>query len=60
MAKRSFRQSDVTRALKAVRLAGIDVGSVRIQADGSIEIVARSEKPSPESDFDTWKAENAR
>jgi hypothetical protein len=46
----SFRQQDVTRALKAAAAAGIDVARFEIDQSGKIVIVAG--KPA-ESDTDT-------
>jgi hypothetical protein len=36
----TFRQQDVTRAVKAVRCAGVDIVRVEIARDGRIIIVA--------------------
>jgi hypothetical protein len=43
--KLSFRQSDVTRAIKAAIAAGIDVARVEIDKEGKIVIVTG--KPDP-------------
>jgi len=34
----TFKQTDVTRALKAAKAAGIDVTRIKITRDGSIEL----------------------
>jgi hypothetical protein len=36
----TFRQKDVTRALKAARAAGVEVAKVEIDKDGKIVVVA--------------------
>jgi hypothetical protein len=41
-ASSTFRQTDVTRAVKAVRAAGVEVGKVEIRPDGTITIGAGS------------------
>ncbi len=39
----TFRQADVTRAVKAVVAAGVDVGRVEIDKSGKIVIVTASQ-----------------
>lgn len=41
----TFRQLDVTRAVKAIRAAGYEVGRILIDATGKIEIVTASGAP---------------
>ena len=41
----TFRQSDVTRAVKAVVAAGVEVARVEVDKDGRIVVVAG--KPAP-------------
>ncbi|URW76421.1 hypothetical protein M9980_04155 [Sphingomonas donggukensis] len=57
-AKRAtFRQADLTRAVKAVRAAGLDVARVEIDTDGKIVLVQSKETISDQmSPLDQWKA----
>jgi hypothetical protein len=55
--KATFRQSDLTRALKGARAAGIDVRRIRIAPDGSIEIDAGGPSSAPGDDLDRELAE---
>ena len=49
----TFKQKDVERAIKAVRDAGLPVGSVEITKDGTIRVLTKeNEKVVPEQDFD--------
>jgi len=45
-----FRQSDVTRALKAARQAGIEIARVEIDKDGKIVVVAGKPQDVPRDD----------
>jgi hypothetical protein len=52
-----FRQRDVTRAIRAVSVAGIAVARVEIGADGKIVVVTQQEGPVPQDDLDRELAE---
>jgi len=53
----TFRQADLTRAVKAARASGLMVVATEIRADGTIRLEhdATSVKNSPDP-FDAWKA----
>jgi hypothetical protein len=48
----SFRESDVTRAIKAARKGGLEIAKVQIGADGSITVVV-GEPTAPETNTST-------
>lgn len=52
-----FSQSDVERAVKATRNAGLQVGAVEISKSGTIRVVVGSDviPTKPDSPFDEWK-----
>ena len=55
----TFRQSDVERAVKAARSAGLDVGVVEVAPDGTIRVMVGAtpgESQSATTPFDEWKA----
>lgn len=56
-----FRPSDVTRAVKAVVAAGVEVGRIEVDKEGRIVIIAG--KGDPEllaNDLDAWISKHAR
>jgi hypothetical protein len=48
----SFRQRDVTRAVRAVAAAGVDIARIEIDSVGKIVIVASKPKGRSESPMD--------
>jgi hypothetical protein len=55
-----FRQSDLTRALKAAISAGLQVESVEIDPSGKIIIMTGAKEPaSPANALDKWMTEHA-
>lgn len=60
----SFTASDVTRAVKATVAAGLDVGRVEVQPDGTITVIAKGHEAGVNSGLsllDQWKENrNAR
>lgn len=51
-----FKQSDVSRAVKGVKAAGVPIGRVEILPDGRIVVCSDAPvAPEPESAFDSWK-----
>lgn len=51
-----FTQSDVTRAIKAAKAAGMTVTRCEISADGSIVLTDAPIAPPAQDAFATWKA----
>ena len=53
----TFRQADLTRAVKAARAVGLDVVATEIAPDGTIRLVHKAGSAPDISDpFDAWKA----
>jgi hypothetical protein len=48
----TFRQQDVTRAVKAVTAAGVHIARIEIGRDGTIVLVTRQPGTSPQDDLD--------
>ena len=53
----TFRQVDVTKAVKAVRSAGVDIVRVELTKDGKIVIVTGEAQPAVQDDLDRELAE---
>ncbi len=52
----SFRQTDVSRAVKGAKAAGLDVAAVEIDASGTIRLFDRTASASvPPDAFSNWK-----
>jgi hypothetical protein len=56
----AFRQGDVTRAVKAVAAAGVDIARIEIDRAGKITIIAAGSSADPGNDLDReleqWEA----
>ena len=52
----TFRQRDVTRAVKAVIAAGLPVAGVKVSAQGDIEVVTGDKKSHDLTPLDRWMA----
>jgi hypothetical protein len=56
----TFRQSDLTRALKGAIAAGVEVAAVEIDPTGKIVIMTGVKRPTaPENALDKWMAKHA-
>jgi hypothetical protein len=59
----TFKESDLRRAIVAARKAGVEIGRIRIDRSGTIELVPKSADDRPESesasDLDQWMAKHA-
>jgi len=51
-----FRQRDLTRAIKAVIVAGLHVVGAKVSAQGDIEVVTGDEKAHDLASLDSWMA----
>jgi hypothetical protein len=52
----TFKETDLTRALRAARKAGADVERVEIGRDGRIILVLKNGEVSPEgNEWDEWR-----
>jgi hypothetical protein len=51
----TFRQQDVTRAVKAVRAAGVNIGRIEIDPAGKIVIILATEETEAEhAEVNSW------
>jgi hypothetical protein len=55
-----FKQTDVTRAIKAVAAAGLPVVGIKINLAGDIEVVTSSQPVQDSNLLDKWMANRAR
>jgi hypothetical protein len=53
----TFRQQDVTRAIKATKAAGVDIAKIEIAKDGTIRIITVEARPAAQDDLDRELAE---
>jgi hypothetical protein len=53
----SFRQADVTRAVKAVAAAGVGIARIEIGRDGKIVLITLQSATGPQDDLDRELAE---
>jgi hypothetical protein len=55
-----FTQADVTRLVRGVRAAGVDVGQVEVTPDGRIVLTMAGQDPeASELPLDSWRRANA-
>ena len=52
----AFKQTDIERAVKAVRKAGETVQKVQIDKDGNIVVIIGRPEQGPELAYDKWKS----
>jgi hypothetical protein len=54
----TFRQGDVTRAVRAVRAAGVEVQRVEVDRTGKIIVVTGKPSENPAPDENEWDADD--
>ncbi|WP_310498096.1 hypothetical protein [Sandarakinorhabdus sp.] len=54
----TFKQADLTRALRALKAEGVKFGEVSIEVTGCITI--RAAGHSPASEYDNWQAKKGQ
>jgi hypothetical protein len=50
----TFRQQDVTRAIRAVIAAGVDIAQIEVAKDGTIVIVTTAVGPKTGAEANEW------
>jgi hypothetical protein len=50
----TFRQQDVTRAIRAAIAAGVDIAQIEVAKDGTIIIVTTAVEPKTEAEANEW------
>lgn len=58
--KSTFKQGDLTRAMKAARTAGLTIVRTEIQTDGKLILVHSDEGQPKANALDDWLERNAR
>lgn len=51
-------QAEITRVIKAWTGCGFELGAVEVGPDGTIRVLAKSEKPTQSSKINDWFNEN--
>ena len=54
--RRTVRQAEISRAIKAAQNAGLTVSSVKVGYDGTIEVVTAAKASNPDGELDAWRA----
>jgi hypothetical protein len=58
-ARQTFRRTDLTRAIEAIRRAGLSISAVRISPQGQIVVeTGNASAQDSASDLDRWLANN--
>jgi hypothetical protein len=53
----TFKEADLTRALKAAQKAGVDVARAEVGRDGKIILVLNRDETQPNSEHNEWDEE---
>lgn len=51
----AFRHSDIVRAVRAVKRAGLEVSQTEISSDGTIRLSHEPAPSTPATAYDAWK-----
>jgi len=52
----TFRQADMTKAIRSAEAAGFKIGGVEVTKDGTIRVLSNAAAVSSGNDFDHWIA----